>query len=151
MGLVRSRRFRALTRLAVLAPAAALAACSDDGPTSPEAFDPVPSIVSVTPNPVSASVTPGNHVPVTVVFRDRDGDLLRLEFREVSDPNEVLDQQPDDLTDFAGVAAGQVTYGVGCPANNPIDCPTGTWTGDFVLVDAAGHESEPVRVTIVFE
>ena len=142
---------RALARLAVLVLAAALAACSGDGPTSPEGVDLAPSIVSVSPNPVEASVTPGNQTEVTITFVDSDGDIHRMDFREVSDTNDVLEPGSVPLDDLAGISAGAFTIDVGCNINFPTDCPRGTWTGDFVLVDAAGHESAPVRVTIMFE
>ncbi len=79
-----------------------------------------------------------------------DGDIERVDIREVTDPNDVLPPGSQDLSDLAGLTAGTFTLFVGCPPESA-GCRAGTWTGDFVLVDAAGNESGPFRVTIVFE
>ena len=126
-----------------------ISAFSPIAPVDPGAGS-APQITSVTPNPVTSSVTPGSATIVTVGFQDPDADIVILDFREVSDTNEVLAPGPQDFSDLTGQVSGTLTFQVGCPPEVS-GCRTGTWTGDLVLIDAAGNESEPVRLTIVFE
>ena len=110
-----------------------------------------PQITSVTPNPIHASVAGGSSTPFTIGFVDSDGDIVALAIDEISDPNGALDASGADLSDLAGETSGSVTLFAECTQAPPSSCQPGTADVDFVLVDAAGNESEPFRVTIVFE
>ena len=110
-----------------------------------------PQITSVTPNPIHASVAGGSSTPFTVGFVDPDGDIVALGIVEISDPDGALDASGADLSDLAGETSGAVTLFAECTQAPPGSCQPGTAVVDFVLIDAAGNESEPFRVTIVFE
>lgn len=110
-----------------------------------------PQITSVTPNPIHASVAGGSSTPFTIGFVDLDGDIVALEILEISDPAGALDASGADLSDLVGETLGAVTLFAECNQAPPGSCQPGTAVVDFVLVDAAGNESEPFRVTIVFE
>jgi hypothetical protein len=110
-----------------------------------------PQITSVTPNPIHASVTGGSSTPFTIGFVDPEGDIVALAIDEISDPEGALDASGADLTDLAGETSGAVTLFAECNQAPPASCQPGTAVVDFVLIDAAGNESAPFRVTIVFE
>ena len=105
----------------------------------------------MTPNPINASVAGGSSTPFTVGFVDPDGDIVALGIVEISDPDGALDASGADLSDLAGETSGAVTLFAECTQAPPGSCQPGTAVVDFVLIDAAGNESEPFRVTIVFE
>ncbi len=119
-------------------------AAVDPGDTPPE-------ITSVTPNPVLSSTMGGSETPIEVAFVDAGGDLDRLRIVEVSDPDGALDPSDVDLSDLFGETSGTFTFFTICNQPPTAQCQSGTATADFILVDAAGNESEPFRVTIVFE
>jgi hypothetical protein len=118
------------------------------------AIDPLgtaPEIVSVTPNPIHASTVGGASTPFTIGFADPEGDVVVLRIVEISDPGGALDTAGADLSDLFGRTSGEVTLFVECNQPSTSGCRPGTVIVDFVLVDGAGNESEPFRVTIVFE
>jgi len=110
-----------------------------------------PEITSVTPNPVLASTAGGTVTPIDVGFREPDGDLDVLRIVEISDPEGAFDPSDIDVSDLLGETAGTFEITTTCDQVPPATCQTGTVLVDFVLVDTAGNESEPFRVTIVFE
>jgi hypothetical protein len=110
-----------------------------------------PQIVSVTPNPIHASTAGGSETPFTVGFSDPDGDVVVLRIVEVSDPNDAIVVGNVDVSDLATGTSGSFTLSASCSETPPASCQTGTAVVDFILVDAAGNESAPFRVTVVFE
>jgi hypothetical protein len=116
-----------------------------------ERGDSPPEITSVTPNPVLASTAGGTVTPIEVGFQDPDGDLDVLRIVEISDPESAFDPSDIDVSDLLGETAGTFEITTTCDQVPPATCQTGTVLVDFVLVDATGNESEPFRVTIVFE
>lgn len=110
-----------------------------------------PEITSVTPNPVMASTAGGTVTPIDVGFREPDGDLDVLRIVEISDPEGAFNPSDIDVSDLLGETAGTFEITTTCDQVPPATCQSGTVAVDFVLVDAAGNESEPFRVTIVFE
>jgi hypothetical protein len=110
-----------------------------------------PQITSVTPNPIHASVAGGSATPFTIGFVDSEGDIVALDINEISDPDGALDASGADLSDLVGQTSGDVTLFAECTQPPPSSCQPGTAVVDFVLVDMMGNESEPFRVTIVFE
>jgi hypothetical protein len=116
-----------------------------------ERGDSPPAITSVTPNPVLASTAGGTVTPIDVGFREPDGDLDVLRIVEISDPEGAFNPSDIDVSDLLGETAGTFEITTTCDQVPPATCQTGTVLVDFVLVDAAENESEPFRVTIVFE
>ncbi|HJU86536.1 MAG TPA: hypothetical protein VJ788_04110, partial [Gemmatimonadota bacterium] len=110
-----------------------------------------PRITSVTPNPVHASTVGGTETPFDVGFADPDGDVAVFRVIEISDPNNALEPGEFPIDDLAIGTSGSFTLSAGCGQAPPASCQTGTVVVDFVLIDAAGNESEPFRVTVVFE
>ncbi len=110
-----------------------------------------PEIASVTPNPIHASVAGGSETPFTIGFADEEGDILALSIVEISDPDNALSATGAELFDAFGQTSGSVTLFAECNQSPPSSCQPGTAVVDFVLLDSGGNESEPFRVTIVFE
>ncbi|HET6361544.1 MAG TPA: hypothetical protein VFH11_05750 [Gemmatimonadota bacterium] len=110
-----------------------------------------PLITSVTPNPIHASTAGGTETPFDVAFADPEGDVAVFRVIEISDPQNALVPGEFPIDDLAIGTSGSFTLTVGCSETPPASCQTGTVIVDFVLIDAAGNESEPFRVTIVFE
>jgi len=110
-----------------------------------------PSIMSVTPNPIVASADGGASTPFTVSYSDPDGDILFFEVVEVTDPDGVVNPTFFPVDDRAPGTAGSFPLAAECNETPPARCQTGTAIVDFILIDAAGNESAPFRVTIVFE
>lgn len=110
-----------------------------------------PQIVSVMPNPIHASTTGGSETPFTVGFADPDGDIVILRIVEVSDPNNAILVGDVPVDDLATGTSGSFTLSASCSETPPTNCQSGTAVVDFILVDAAGNESAPFRVTVVFE
>jgi hypothetical protein len=110
-----------------------------------------PEILSVTPNPISVGTTAGDFTDISVAFADPDGDVALLVGREVADFNDVLEEFSFDLSDIAGETAGTLDFNFNCPPEATDGCRSGTWEGDLVLIDAAGNESEPFRITVMFD
>lgn len=118
------------------------------------AVDPIgspPQILSVTPNPILASTAGGSETPFTVAFADPNGDVVILRLVEVSDPNNAIEVGDVDVSDLATGTGGTFTLSASCDETPPASCQSGTAIVDFILVDAAGNESAPFRVTVVFE
>jgi hypothetical protein len=118
------------------------------------AVDPVgtaPLITSVTPNPIHASTAGGTQTPFEVGFADPDGDVAVFRVVEISDPQNALQPGEFPIDDLAIGTSGSFTLSAGCSQAPPANCQTGTVIVDFVLIDAAGNESDPFRVTVVFE
>ncbi|HEY7471913.1 MAG TPA: hypothetical protein VIE68_06150 [Gemmatimonadota bacterium] len=109
-----------------------------------------PVITHVVPNPIHASADGGSETPFSTGFTDPDGDVVLLRIVEISDPDNALDPPGEiDISDLATGTAGTFTLSVSC--GEAERCQTGTAVVDFTLVDAAGNESAPFRVTVVFE
>jgi hypothetical protein len=110
-----------------------------------------PEITSVTPNPILASSAGGSETPFMVGFADPDGDIVILRVVEVADPDDAIVGGDVPVDDLAIGTSGTFTLTASCGQTPPANCVSGTVLVDFILVDAAGNESEPFRVTIVFE
>jgi hypothetical protein len=108
-----------------------------------------PQITSVTPNPIHAPAAAGSETPFAIGFADPDGDIVILRVVEVSDPDNAIVGGDVPVDDLAIGTSGSFTLSASC--DQPTDCQIGTAVVDFILIDAAGNESEPFRVTIVFE
>lgn len=109
-----------------------------------------PTITSVTPNPIQASADGGSETPFAIGFTDPNGDVAILRIVEITDPNNAF--QPGDVPvdDLATGTSGSFTLTASCSETPPARCQTGTAVVDFVLIDAAGNQSAPFRVTIIF-
>jgi hypothetical protein len=110
-----------------------------------------PEITSVTPNPILASSAGGSETPFIVGFADTDGDIVILRIVEVSDPDNAIVAGDVPVDDLATGTSGTFTLSASCDETPPASCQTGTAIVDFILIDAAGNESEPFRVTVVFD
>jgi hypothetical protein len=110
-----------------------------------------PQITSVTPNPIHASAAGGSQTVFVLGFSDPDGDIQFLEVVVVSDPSGAINPSVNELFDLAGETEGTVQLFAECDEPPGTSCQTGTAIVDLILIDAAGNESEPFRVTIVFE
>jgi hypothetical protein len=118
------------------------------------AVDPLgsaPVLLSVTPNPIVASADAGASTAFTIVYADPDGDILLLRIVEVSDPNDAITVGEVPVDDLATGTSGSFTLFAECDATAPARCQVGTAIVDVLLVDRAGNESAPVRVTITFQ
>lgn len=107
-----------------------------------------PTLVSVTPNPVIASAAPGASTPITIGYADPDRDILLLRIVEISDPDNAITESEVLVDDLATETSGTFTVAAECNTTAP--CQIGTAIIDVTLVDAAGNESAPIRVTITF-
>ena len=112
-------------------------------------FGSAPVILSVDPNPIVASSAPGASTPITIGYADPDRDILLLRIVEISDPNNAITESEFLVDDLATEAVGTFTVAAECGTTAP--CQTGTAVIDLLLVDRAGNESAPVRVTITFQ
>lgn len=110
-----------------------------------------PSLLSVTPNPIVASASAGSSTPIQFGYADPDADILFLRLVVISDPNETITVFEERIDDLAVGTSGTFTLFAECNIDPPGRCQVGTAVVDFVLIDAAGNESAPFRVTIVFE
>jgi len=116
--------------------------------------DPVgapPMIVSVTPNPIVASTAGGSETEFMIAYADPDADILILRIVEISDPDGAFEPGDVPVDDLATGSSGTFSLFASCDETPPATCQPGTVVVDLILVDAAGNESEPFRVTIVFE
>jgi hypothetical protein len=110
-----------------------------------------PAITSVTPNPIHASTLGGSETEFTIGFTDPDADVSILRIVEVSDPQNAINVGDVPVDDLAIGTAGTFTLFASCDETPPARCQAGTAIVDFILIDAAGNESAPFRVTVIFE
>lgn len=118
------------------------------------AVDPVgstPVLLSVSPNPIVASADAGASTPFVIEYADPDLDILLLRIVEISDPEDAITVGEVPVDDLATEEAGTFTLFAECDATAPDRCTVGTAIVDVRLVDRAGNESAPVRVTITFQ
>ena len=110
-----------------------------------------PVLLSVSPNPIVASADAGASTPFVIEYADPDLDILLLRIVEISDPEDAITVGEVPVDDLATEEAGTFTLFAECDATAPDRCTVGTAIVDVRLVDRAGNESAPVRVTITFQ